>query len=42
MSTEVDTEETEYHGVTKKNTGDRTQDREDNVFSLCDVRLHSE
>jgi hypothetical protein len=26
-------------GITKKNPGDRAQDREVNVFSLCGVKL---
>jgi hypothetical protein len=29
-------------GITKKNAGARTQDREDNVFGLCGVKLCNE
>jgi hypothetical protein len=35
----VDTQNTSQRGITKKNPGAKTQDREDKVFSLCGVRL---
>jgi hypothetical protein len=35
----ADRQNTTGEGLTKKNPGARIQDREDNVFSLCGVRL---
>jgi hypothetical protein len=34
----TDREKTAGEGITKKNPGDRAQDREDKVSSLCGVR----